>query len=219
MNTVAAGPNSPDQTINSCNSTGNALSRAAKCFGRNVCEVLIGIPYVLYHSYSLATEMVCASGGAVVGTLRGGTVKLARAAGSKLGLCQKSTKPLSEYIIKAFRRGANVGRIPGKIMGGVGVLAGTFVITSVAILIPALVAVPGILLGAGCLAKSAIAYRQIKCTGHSSIEDNSKTFLRNIGHDFRDLHDYLYYGDKKQDSDGEQKDDNAFMLDDLQASK
>lgn len=214
MHTVT-GSISPDQTKNTYNSTGNALGRAAKCFGRNVCEVLIGIPFVLYHSFSITTEEIFGAGGAVAGA----SVKLARAAGSKLGLCQKSAKPLSEYIIKHFHRGANIGRIPGKIMGGVGVLAGTFVITSVAILIPALVAVPGILLGAGCLAKSAIAYRQIKCTGHSSIEDNSKTFLKKIGHDFQELHDYLYYGDKKHDSDGEQKDDNAFMLDDLQGSK
>nr|MDT0253471.1 hypothetical protein [Endozoicomonas sp.] len=113
------------------NSTFNALGRAAKCFGRRVYKTAVAIPYVLYHVFSLSTEAVCGAGGAVVGAVGGGTIKLAKSIGAKLGLCQKSTRPLSDYVIKGFHTGANIGWLPGQAIGVVGSL-----VTTVALLNP-----------------------------------------------------------------------------------
>ena len=184
-------PVSHHQKINHNQSTGNALGRAVKCFGRNVCKMAVAVPYVLYQAVSITTEALCGAGGAVVGTLRGGTVKLARAAGAKLGLCQKSTKPLSEYIIQDFHRGANVGWLPGQIVG----VAGS-ALTTIGLLNPISLGVGGAIFGIYGLVEGVIAYDEIKCFGHSYAEDSSKNILRDIRSEFRDVHEWLY-GEKK----------------------
>ena len=175
------------QKINDNQSTGSALGRAAKCFGRNVCKMAVAVPYVLYQAFSITTEALCGAGGAVVGTVRGGTVKLVRAAGAKLGLCQKSTKPLSEYIIQDFHRGANVGWLPGQIVG----VAGS-ALTTIELLNPISLGVGGIILGMHGLAEGVTAYNEIKFYGHSCTEDYSKNILRDIRRECRDIHDWLY---------------------------
>ncbi len=173
-------------------STGNALGRAAKCFGRNVCKIAVAVPYVLYHALSIGTEAVCGAGGAVVGVVRGGTVKLARAIGAKLNLCEKSTRPLSDYVIKDFHRGANIGWLPGQIIGVVG-----SAVTSAGILLnPVSLGVGGAVLGAYSLVEGVVTYNEVKETGHSSAEQDSKNVFRDIRRECRDIHDWLY-GDKK----------------------
>ncbi|WP_257296162.1 hypothetical protein [Endozoicomonas sp. YOMI1] len=182
------------QTTNPNPSTRNTLGRAVKCFGRIVCKMFVAVPYVLFHSLSLGTEALFGAGGAAIGAVRGGTVKLARAAGSKLGLCEKSSKPLMEYVIKDFHRGTNVGWLPGQIVGAAGLVASLPVLVH-----PVTLSVFGAIFGTCGLASGVVAYDEIKYTGHSDVEDDSKTFLRYIRHEFRDLHDCLY-GEKKEDS-------------------
>ncbi|USE37139.1 hypothetical protein [Endozoicomonas sp. SCSIO W0465] len=184
-------PVSHHHKISHHHSTCDALGRAAKCFGRWVCKLTVAIPYVAYHTFSTSTELLFGAGGAVVGAVRGGTVILAKEAGSRLGLCQKSTKPLSEYIIKDFHRGANVGWLPGQIMG----VAGS-VITAAALLDPVGLVLAGASIGAFSLVEGVFAYKGIKSTGYSCLEQDSKNALRDIRRECRELHDWLY-GDKK----------------------
>ncbi|MBO9480752.1 hypothetical protein [Salinisphaera sp. G21_0] len=187
-------PDSLDQTINPIPSTREATVRAVKCFGRIVCKMAIVVPYVLYHAFSLGTEHIFGAGGAVVGAVRGGTVKLARAAGAKLGLCERSTKPLKEYIIKDFHRGANVGWLPGQIIGAAVVASNLLLLAH-----PITLGVCAAVFGTYAIAEGVIAYKEIKSSGHSETEDNTKNFLKTIRQQNRDFHDFLY-GDKKEDT-------------------
>ncbi|MBO9480753.1 MULTISPECIES: hypothetical protein [Gammaproteobacteria] len=184
-------PVSPNATTTPIPSTGEASVRAAKCFGRVVCKLFIAVPYVLFESLSISTEVIFGVGGAAVGAVRGGSVKLARAAGAKLGLCEKSTKPLKEYVIKDFHRGANLGWLPGQIVGAAGVVASLPVLVN-----PTMLIAEGINFGIYGLVTTGFAYDEIKRDGHSCAEDHSKTMLSDLRHQFRELHDFLY-GDKQ----------------------
>ncbi|WP_163369569.1 hypothetical protein [Endozoicomonas acroporae] len=188
---AASFPVSLDQKINPFPSTREASVRAAKCFGRVVCKLFIAVPYVLFESLSIGTEVIFGVGGAAVGAVRGGSVKLARAAGAKLGLCEKSTKPLKEYVIKDFHRGANLGWLPGQIVGAAGVVASLPVLVN-----PTMLIAEGIHFGFFGLVTTGFAYDEIKRNGHSCAEDHSKTMLSDLRHQFRELHDFLY-DDKK----------------------
>lgn len=182
----------PAQTQIQNSSTVNALGRAAKCFGRNVCKMAVAVPYVLYHVLSIGTEALCGAGGAVVGAVRGGTVKLARAIGAKLDLCEKSTRPLSDYVIKDFHRGANIGWLPGQIIGVVG-----SAVTSAGILLsPVSLGIGGTYIVAYSLVEGVVTYNEVKETGHSSAEQKSKNIFRDMRRKYRDKHDWLY-GNKR----------------------
>ncbi|MBO9495494.1 hypothetical protein J7438_15555 [Thalassotalea sp. G20_0] len=187
-------PVSPDATTTPIPSTGEASFRAAKCFGRTVCKMFVAVPYLVFQAFSLGTEALFGAGGGAVGAVRGGTVKLVKAAGAKLGLCEKSTKPLMEYIIKDFYRGTNVGMLPGQIVG-----AAAVVVAMPLLVHPATLGVCGVIFGAFGIADGVVAYREIKSSGHSETEDNTKNFLKTIRQQNRDFHDFLY-GDKKEDT-------------------
>ncbi|WP_422465933.1 hypothetical protein [Endozoicomonas sp. ALC013] len=184
---AASFPVSLDQTINPIPSTREASVRAAKCFGRTLCKMAIVVPYVLYHAFSIGTECIFGAGGAAVGAVRGGTVKLARAAGAKLGLCERSTKPLKEYIIKDFHRGANVGWLPGQIIGAAVVASNLLLLAH-----PITLGVCGAVFGTYAIAEGVIAYKEIKATGHSDTEEFSKNLLKGTRQQVRNFHDFLY---------------------------
>lgn len=181
-------PVNNNHKVSHSNAGSNELSRAVKCFGRNVYKIAVAIPYTLYHAFSLGTEGLFAASGAVVGAVRGGTVKLVRAIGSKLDLCHKSTKPISEYVIKDFHRGANVGWIPGKIVG----VLGSAVTSAGIFLCPISLAVSGTLIGTYSIAEGISAYKDIKKTGYSTAEHDSKNILKYIAKEYKDKHDFLY---------------------------
>ncbi|WP_257263920.1 hypothetical protein [Endozoicomonas sp. ONNA2] len=174
-------------------STGQTLARAATCFGRTICKLFVAVPYLTQEIFSITTEALFGAGGAAIGAVGFGAVKLARRAGSKLGMCVTSTKPLSEYIIKGFHCGANIGWIPGQIVGAAALVAFIPLLVH-----PGTLTLCGTFFGAYSLASGVTAYGEIKRDGHSNFEDDAKTLLSDIRHQFRDFHEYLY-GEKDED--------------------
>nr|MDT0253642.1 hypothetical protein [Endozoicomonas sp.] len=64
--------------------------------------------------------------------------------------------------------------------------------TTVALLNPVSLVVVGAYLTMNGVIDSVAAYYEIKMTGKSSVEDESKNILRDIRHECRAMHDWLY---------------------------
>ena len=153
--------------------TKTALLEAAKTFGRVVYKVPYCVALLSFEIPSVCTEFLTGCAGAVVGGLAGSTAILARKCmGAKarrfFGL--ENLKSLRDYATTGFHTGARLGELPGKILGGCGLISlGASFYLSSGIMIP-------VMLGISGLTAAVCATRTYKCTKSTGAKDISATY-------------------------------------------
>ena len=155
-----------------------ALGQSAKVFGR----VAYKLPYLLasysFEIPSVCTEFITGIAGMVVGGVVGSTAILARKCmGAKarkfFGL--ERPKSLIDYSITGFHKGARLGELPGKFIGGCNAFAfvASFFLSS-SVMVPVVLSVSGIV----ATIAAAASYISIKCHGDDGLSDFSRNWIQ-----------------------------------------
>lgn len=155
-----------------------ALGESAKVFGRMACK----LPYLLalysFEIPSVCTEFLAGVAGMVVGGVVGSTAILARKcmgvkARKFFGL--ESSKSLMDYSITGFYKGARLGELPGKFIGGCNAFAfGASFFLSSSVMVPAVLGLSGIV----ATIAAVTSYASIKCHADNSISDLSRNWVQ-----------------------------------------
>ena len=155
-----------------------ALGESAKVFGRMACK----LPYLLalysFEIPSICTEFLSGVAGMVVGGVVGSTAILARKcmgvkARKFFGL--ESSKSLMDYSITGFYKGARLGELPGKFIGGCNAFAfGASFFLSSSVMLPAVLGLSGVVATVAAVA----SYATIKCHADNSISDLSRSWIQ-----------------------------------------
>ena len=168
-----------------------ALGESAKVFGR----MAIKLPYLLaYYSFeipSICTEFLSGVAGMVVGGVVGTTAILARKcmgvkARKFFGL--ESSKSLMDYAITGFYKGARLGELPGKFLGGCNAFAfGASFFLSSSVMLPVVLGVSGIV----ATVAAVTTYTTIKCHADNHISYLSRNWIQTEREKLEHVHNVL----------------------------
>lgn len=168
----------PLDTSSNRSDTKFALGESAKVFGRMACK----LPYLLavysFEIPSICTEFLSGVVGMVVGGVVGSTAILARkcmGAEARKFFGLESSKSLMDYSITGFYKGARLGELPGKFLGGCNAFAfGASFFLSSSVMVPAVLGLSGIVATGAAVS----TYATIKCHADNSISDFSRNWIQ-----------------------------------------
>lgn len=185
-----------DNSANRSN-TKFALGESAKVFGRMAFK----LPYLLaYYSFeipSICTEFLSGVAGMVVGGVVGTTAILARkcmGAEARKFFGLESSKSLMDYSITGFYKGARLGELPGKFLGGCNAFAfGASFFLSSSVMVPAVLGLSGLVATIAAVS----SYATIKCHADNSISDLSRNWIQSEREQLQHVHDVLQGFDER----------------------
>lgn len=155
-----------------------ALGESVKVFGRMACK----FPYLLalnsFEIPSICTEFLSGVAGMFVGGVVGATAILARkcmGAEARKFFELEKPKSLMDYSITGFYKGARLGELPGKIVGGCSafVFGASFFLSS-SVMVPAVLGISGIV----ATVAAVTSYVSIKCHGDDGPSDFSRNWIQ-----------------------------------------
>ena len=180
-----------DRPVPTQSNTKFAMVESAKAFGRIAYKSPFVMAFFSYEISRICTEVVTGSAGMVVGAVVGSTAILARkcmGARARRFFGLENCKSLGEYLTTGFHRGARLGELPGKFLGGCAVFSlGAFLYPCSSVMLPLMLGFTG-----GAASACALAtFASIKSCGENQLAGFSENLFQHLHIMERKTHRWL----------------------------